>query len=237
MNSDAVDDAVDGHPQVEPPVRAVRPSRRQAAVCGFFLALVTIYGIAVLPARPLLLGLAPDALAMITGSRVALVALGVLAESTGEPWLIPLLVSIVSIMKFHWVFWWAGALWGDSILIRLAGDSKRAQAGIRRAEAIVRRFRVLAVALAYVPLPLPRELIYAALGTSGVRLTPFLVVDVISAVLTQTLFLAAGMLVGEAAMPLMRLYATWAGVFALAVVLLMLLRWWRSRSRAGGPTP
>lgn len=216
---------------VDPPVRAVEPSRKQAAVCGTFLAIVTVYSIAVMPARPLLLGLAPATLAMVTGSRVALVALGVLAQSTGEPWLIPLLVAILSIMKFHWVFWWAGALWGDAVLIRLAGDSKRARASIRRAEALVRRFKVLAVAIAYVPLPIPRDLIYAALGTSGVKLKPFLVVDVLAAVVSQSFFLAAGMLVGEAAMPLMRAYATWAGVFALAVVLLMVWRWWRTRAK------
>lgn len=200
-------------------------------VCGFFLALVAAYSIAVLPARPLLLGLDPASLAMVTGSRVALVALGVLADSTGEPWLIPLLVSIVSIMKFHWVYWWAGALWGDSILVRLAGDSKRAKASIRRAEAIVRRFRVLAVAIAYVPLPLPRDLIYAALGTAGVKLKPFLVVDILAAIVTQSFFLASGMVVGERAMPLMRVYAQWAGVFAFIVIMLMLLRWWRTRSK------
>lgn len=198
--------------------------------CGVALAVVTCYGVAVLPARPLLLALSPDLLAIITGSRVAVVAMGVLARAEGQSFLIPLLVSIVSIAKFHWVFWWAGRLWGHSVLVRLAGERKSARRAIARAEGAVRRFSVFALVLAYVPIPLPREIVHAALGVARVDLRLFLVVDLVAATLTQSLFFAGGYFVGEPVVPLLREYARWAGWFSLAVLLLMGMRWWRSRA-------
>ncbi|WP_243888809.1 DedA family protein [Dermatophilus congolensis] len=201
-----------------------------AALCGISLSVVAVYQVVSLLARPVLLALSPAVLAMLTGSRTALVALGVLAAGRGEPWLLALVVSIASIMKFHWVYWWAGALWGEKVMIALAGGSLRAAKRVEQAEAVVRRYRVLAVALAYVPLPLPRELIYALLGQSRVRLWIFLVVDVVAAVVTQVSFFAAGVALGEAALPLITFYAKWVGVFAVAVMALAGLRWWWGRS-------
>lgn len=198
-------------------------------MCGFAIALVSVYQVVSLLSRPALLALSPVALAMITGSRTALVAVGVLAAGAGEPWLPALLVSIVSIMKFHWVYWWAGALWGDRAMSKIAGDNPKAHKRIGQAEMLVRRFRVLAVALAYVPLPLPRELIYVALGTAGVRLRSFLAVDLAAAIVTQCLFLGLGALVGEAAMPLIRFYAQWVGVIMVAMFAVLGVRWWLRR--------
>ncbi|WP_226345975.1 DedA family protein [Agilicoccus flavus] len=194
--------------------------------------MVTAYGVVSLPARPLLLGLSPDLLAVVTGSRMAVVAMGVLARAEGGWYLWPLLASMVSIAKFHWVFWWAGRIWGHDVLVRLAGDGPAARRRIARAEALVRRFSVWALVLAYVPLPLPREILHAALGIAGVRLRTFLLVDLAAAVVSQALFFLAGYLVGEPVVPLLREYARWAGLVSLAVLALMGLRWWRGRAAA-----
>ena len=108
---------------------------------------------------------------------VGLFALGVLAR-TGEAtlwWPVP--VAIVSIMKFHWVYWWAGRLWGRQVLERFGGTTKRARRRIARAEALVRRYQVLAIAATYVPVPVAREVVLAGIGSAGVRLRTFLLVD------------------------------------------------------------
>lgn len=213
------------------------PSRRAEIWCGALLAVAAVYAVAVLPLRPVLLSWSPDVLAALTGSRVALVALGVLARSEGVTWWWPLLAAIVSIVKFHAVFWWAGRLWGQSVLTRLAGDGPRAQRRIASAEHLVRRYQVLALVITYVPMPVPREVVHAALGASGTRLRTFLLVDLLAAAPTQSAFLLAGYLIGERAMPLLTEYARWAGVVAGGVVVLMLVRWWRRRgSRADTAT-
>lgn len=175
--------------------------------------------------------MSPEALAAITGSRLALVALGVLAR-TGEAtlwWPVP--IAIVSIMKFHWVFWWAGRLWGDAVLERLAGSTPRARARIARAQALVRRYKVFAVAATYIPLPIAREVVLAGIGSAGVRLRTFLLVDLAVAVVTQLAFLGLGLAVGERAVPLLRQYAVWAGAISVAVLVIMVATWWRTRRR------
>lgn len=190
------------------------------------------YGLVFLPLRPLLLALSPEALAAITGSRVALMALGVLAR-TGEAtlwWPVPL--AIVSIMKFHWVYWWAGRLWGHDVLERLGGSTPRARRRIRRAEALVRRYQVLAIAVTYVPLPVAREVVLAGIGASGVRLRTFLLVDLAIAAVTQLACVGLGLAVGERAVPLLRHYAVWAGAISLAVLAAMVLAWWRGAASA-----
>lgn len=206
---------------------AMAPTRQQVW-CSVAITVTVAYGLIFLPLRPLLLALSPEALAAITGSRVALMALGVLAR-TGEAtlwWPVPL--AVVSILKFHWVYWWAGRLWGDAVLTRLGGTTPRARRRIARAEALVRRYQVLAIAVTYVPLPVAREVVLAALGTSGVRLRTFLLVDLAVALVSQLGVVALGYLVGEAAAPLLREYAVWAGLISLGVLLAMILTWWRA---------
>ncbi|MDO5627915.1 MAG: VTT domain-containing protein [Mobilicoccus sp.] len=195
--------------------------RRQEIVVGAGLVAVTVYGFIVLPLRPWLLGVAPDLLAVVTGSRPALIAVGALAAAEGRPWLWPLLASIVSIVKFHWVFWWAGRLWGEKALVRVAGSGRRSRRRIDQAQALVRRYQVLAVAVTYVPLPVARELVFVAIGTAGVPFRRFLAVDLTIAALTQTTFFLLGVWLGESAVAVVREYALYAGWIALAVLAVM----------------
>lgn len=198
---------------------------------------VTVYSAASLPLRPWLLGQAPHVLAALTGSRPALIAVGALAAAQSGPWLWPLLAAIASIIKFHWVFWAAGRLWGEAALVKVAGDSPRARRSIARAEALVRRYQVLAIAATYVPF-LPKELVHVALGTAGVPLRRFLLVDLLVAALTQTVMVLLGFWLGESAVAVVKTYALYAGPLALAVLLGMIvvgLRAWYRRVSTRGP--
>lgn len=210
------------------------PRRRGEVWCSLALAVTVAYGLIFLPLRPLLLAMSPEALAAITGSRVALVAVGVLARTGDAAVWWPLPLAVLSIMKFHWVYWWAGRLWGDAVLTRLGGSTPRARRRIARAESLVRRYQVLAIAVTYVPLPVAREVVLAALGTSGTRLRTFLLVDLAVAVVTQCLCVALGLLVGERGLPLLAEYATWAGVISIGIIVMMLIAWWR-RPKATRP--
>ncbi|WP_226913583.1 DedA family protein [Gephyromycinifex aptenodytis] len=209
--------------------------RREGLLCGIALGVVSVYGVVMLPLRPWLLGQAPAVLAAISGSRTAMVAVGALAAAEGQPWLWPLLAATVSIIKFHWVFWWAGRLWGEAALLKVGGTAPKARRRTARAEALVRRYQVLAMALAYVPLPLPREIIHVALGIAGTRLRTFVLVDLAAAVTTQTLFLGVGALLGDSAVLVVRQYALYAGYISAAVLLAMLVAAFRARRRRSKP--
>lgn len=210
---------------------------RAELTCGIALGVVTVYGLVMLPLRPWLLGQAPAVLAAISGSRPAVVAVGALAAAEGEPWRWPLLLATLSILKFHWVFWWAGRLWGEAALVKVGGSSVKARRRNARAEALVRRYQVLAVVVMYVPLPVPREIVHVALGTAGTRFRTFLVVDVAAAAATQTLFCGLGALLGDTAVAVVRQYALYAGYVSLGVLAVMVIaaaRARRLRRRAAG---
>ncbi|WP_052466489.1 hypothetical protein [Mobilicoccus massiliensis] len=209
---------------------------RLEAVVAAGLVVVTIYGFVAVPLRAWLLGLDPAALAAITGSRPALVAVGALAAAEGRAWLWPLLVATVSILKFHWVFWWAGRLWGEHALVRVAGDTPRARRRIARAEALVRRYQVPAIAVTYVPLPVARELVIVALGTAGRRFRVFVALDLAAAAVTQSLCVLLGAWLGESAVVVVKqyaIYAGWVALVALAAMTVAALRAWRRRRRDG----
>lgn len=210
-----------------------RPGGHRAdAWCAAALAVVTVYGVVVLPLRPWLLGQAPEVLAAVTGSRLALVAVGALAAAQGTPWLWPLVASILSIVKFHWVFWWAGRVWGEAALVRVGGSSPRARRRIAATERLARRYQVLALVLTYAPIPFPREVVHAVLGMSGIRLRTFLLVDLAAATATQVGFLAIGALLGDSAVAVVRQYAVYGGAISLLVVMAMIVGVFRARRRA-----
>ncbi len=219
-------------PEPGPATGGPRRSRDPRVWCSLAISVTIAYGLIFLPLRPLLLALSPEALAAITGSRLALIALGVLAR-TGEAtlwWPVP--VAIVSIMKFHWVYWWAGRLWGRQVLERFGGTTKRARRRIARAEALVRRYQVLAIAATYVPVPVAREVVLAGIGSAGVRLRTFLLVDLAIATVSQLACVAVGLAIGERAVPLLRQYAVWAGLISLGVLAAMIVTWWRGSAVA-----
>ena len=225
MPGEPRDDAADEASEVGrgPRVRARARRRRAEAAVAAGLLVATAYGFVALPLRAWLLGVDPALLAVVIGSRPALVAVGARAAVGQGPWLWPLLLGTLSIVKFHWVFWWAGRLWGEVALTRIAGDTPRARRRIDRAERVVRRWRTPAVALTYAPVPLAKDLVVVALGTAGGRFRTFFAIDLTVAFLTQSMCVALGAVLGESAVSIVAEYARFAGPIALVALGLMTL--------------
>ena len=98
---------------------------RADLVCMAALGVVAVYGLVMLPLRPAILGLAPQVHGSL-GYRTGVVMSGALA-AVGDPWW-PLVLVLGSLMtiKFSWVYWWAGRLWGRHIMeVWAAGRSER----------------------------------------------------------------------------------------------------------------
>jgi hypothetical protein len=112
-------------------------------------------------------------------------------------------------MKFDLLFWSAGTLWGNRIMELLARRSRRAAALTGHAEHRRPRLAALAVLLAAF-LPVPSPLIYAAAGWAGLRLLPFIILDLIGSAVWAALLAVLGYLLGTsgvAAANLMSHYA------------------------------
>jgi membrane protein DedA with SNARE-associated domain len=122
------------------------------------------------------------------------------------------------------------------ILETFTGNSKMSK---RRAEIVLKfthRYETLAVVATYLPLPLPMALIYAAVGASGMRLRKFLIIDIITAAVSQAGWLWLGWSIGEPAVRIVRIYADYSLYVTIGILVVMLATWWWRRSRTSAKT-
>ena len=100
-----------------------KPGREDYACLAWF-GVVGVFSLLLLPTRAWLIATAPDWLAMITGGRTAVAVSGALASQGEMPhWPIVLAVASVLSLKFDWIYWWAGKLWGRGMIEVWAGQS------------------------------------------------------------------------------------------------------------------
>ena len=208
---------------------AHKPTRSDLA-CWAWIAVVGIYGIVMLPLRAVLLGLNPPIAAMITGGRSMVVATGAWVNVNGGPLFIYWIVASLSLVKFSWVYWWAGKLWGTGIIDLWAGKSDRSKRRADKAVSLANRFWVLAIVLTFLPLPFPMAIVYAAIGAAGTGLKKFLPPIFITSMVFQAGYIGLGWWIGEPAVKLMNIYAQYMWYAVLVILAVMIATWWwRSR--------
>ncbi len=163
-----------------------KPTRADLA-CWVVIAAIGVYSLVLLPLRPHILRLSPYALVAFNGSTTGLVAIGANVATVGDHWWPSgLLAASLSIMKFDWVYWWAGRLWGQGMIDVLTARSAWARRTATRAIELARRVGPLAVLLTYLPF-IPAAVIYVAVGAARMRLWLFLLMDFVGALLSRGL--------------------------------------------------
>jgi membrane protein DedA with SNARE-associated domain len=209
---------------------AHKPTRADL-LCWGFIVVVGIYSFALLPLRPLLIGFSPPLAAVVTGGRTSVVATGAWVFVHGGPLILWWALAGLSLVKFSWVYWWAGRLWGDGILGILAGQTARSQRRAARAVRVTQRFWWLAVVLTFLPIPFPMPIVFAAIGAAHIPLRRFLVPVLASSWVFQAGYLALGWWIGEPAVKLVDLYARYMWYVTLAILVGMLASWWWKQRR------
>lgn len=215
--------------------RGGKPGRADI-VCFIAISVIGIYGLVLLPFRALLIT-QPYLYAALAGSRTAVVTIGAMAAppTSNHWWWLGLLMAIVSIVKFDWVYFWAGRLWGQGLIEMVAGRSKRARRNAERAEKLARRYATLAMLVTFLPVPLPASVVYAALGAAGMSWRRFIVLDLTFAALLQASYIYLGYRIGAPAVELVKVYADYALYVSLAILAFMLLSWWWRKTRRKQP--
>jgi len=208
-----------------------KPTRSDIA-CFSWLGVVAVYSIVINVLRPTLAGLAPHVLASV-GSWTGLVLVGARA-ATGDPWW-PLvwILGTLGLIKFDWIYWWAGRLWGRNLIDAWSGRSPRVRRANERAERFARKYDVLAIAVGFLPIPLPRGVILVVLGEAGTSLRKFLTVSVICSFITNGAYLALGYWIGEPAVKVMEAYGQYLVWVSVAILVVMVVSiWWKQRKPA-----
>ncbi|WP_084563048.1 hypothetical protein [Corynebacterium aquilae] len=133
-----------------------KPTRADKLCFAAFVGM-GIFAVAMMPLNAYLLGAEhrlPWAVAAI-GSKTGGAALGAMyAVGKEVPLLWPILLGGLARIKFDWIYWWAGALWGRGIIeMSAANRSKQARRNYERAEKWAHKLGWLGIFVAYVPIP------------------------------------------------------------------------------------
>ena len=207
-----------------------RPSRNDV-ICWVSFSLTGIYALVLLPLRPVLLGANPYLLAALGGSRTSAVTIGALAAAGVGFWPLGLLLGTFGSVKFDWIYWWAGRLWGRGLIELVAGRSPRAARNAARAERLAQRFGIWAIMITYV-LPLPSAVVYATVAAAGMRLRTFLLVDIGTAAVTRAIFIYLGYWIGAPAIRVVETIAKYSWWISIALLVSIFFNLWRqSRNR------
>lgn len=196
-----------------------KPGRADYACLAWF-GVIGVFSLILLPTRAWLIAAAPDWLAMITGGRTAVAVSGALASQGEMPhWPIVLIVASILSLKFDWIYWWAGKLWGRGMIEVWAGQSKRAARGYARAERWAEKLGPIGFLIAYIPLPLPlMQVVFVLAGATGMSIKRFLVYDYIASTLWLVLYFYLGWRFGEPIVGILETYARIAMWVALGMI-------------------
>jgi membrane-associated protein len=186
--------------------------------------------LAMLVLVPLLASSHPALLEFLRGSTPSIINMGARARIGEASIVAAVLLAVPSLVMFDWAYWWAGRRWGDRVFVWLMGGrGPRAERRLERLHRLEARFGPLAVVLAYF-LPVPRGLVYAAVGDGGMRLRVFLALDVLGTLLWTTLFAFAGWEIGRAAVDFADLVARYSLWVTIGLVVAITV-WQSFRSR------
>jgi hypothetical protein len=102
-----------------------RPRVRDV-LCAVAIVVSGVYAVATIPLTPALIASHPVLLELLTGSTSSIMSAGAYSDVDIKLQLALVIVAALpGIMRFDWVFWWAGRLWGHRIVERLGEHSPR----------------------------------------------------------------------------------------------------------------
>jgi membrane protein DedA with SNARE-associated domain len=201
-----------------------------AAVVGSGLFLLIL-----LPFRAALVGTHPVIGELLNGSTESVISAAAFARTGHGSLAVAILAAFPGMMKFDLVWWWAGSLWGEKLILLISGRRSHGPKYMARVRKWGRRFTWPAVVVSPF-LPIPNTIVYAVAGWAGMRLVTFIVLDFIGTALWVGLLISLGWELGHHAVVVAQTiskYSLWISVGIVVIVLAG--QFWGGRRK--GQTP
>ena len=207
-----------------------KPGKADIA-CWAAIVLSGLYYLAILPFRASLIGTHPVISELLNGSTEAIVAAAAFARVGHGSLAIAVLAAIPGLMKFDLIYWWAGRLWGEKIILLMFPRSKHGPRYMERVHKWGRRFTWPAVVITPF-LPIPNAIIYLIAGWAGMNVITFLVLDVIGTALWVGMLAGLGYALGHHAVVVAQTVSKYGLWFTIALVVFVMGRQiWTSRRK------
>jgi membrane-associated protein len=194
--------------------------RRVDIACWGAITLSGLYYLALLPFRAALVGTHPIVSVLLNGSTEAIVSAAAFAKVGHGSIVVVLLASIPGLMKFDIIYWWAGRLWGERVILIFSGRGKRSARFVTRVQRSGRWLTWPAVVLSPF-LPIPNALVYAVAGWTGMNWLTFLVLDAIGSLMWAGLLAGLGYALGQHAVTVAQEISKYGLWFSIAIVILV----------------
>jgi membrane protein DedA with SNARE-associated domain len=205
---------------------------------GLMVAILAVVAVGVVqrPLQPFLIASHPVLLEFLSGDLTAIGAAAAFAGIGQAPLWLVVVAGAVGMIKLDWLTWWAGRQWGQGI-IRMLTTSQRALRWAQRGRDADPRVLRVAVVLAMLP-GVPTAVVFALAGWAGLRVTTFLLLDLVGALVLTGLVAGLGYRLGQHAVDIVLLIDRYASAVSLTLiglaVLLPLLKRLRRRRRQRG---
>jgi membrane-associated protein len=195
--------------------------RRVDILCWAGITLSGIFYLALLPFRASLVGTHPVLLEFLNGSTEAIVSAAAFARVGHGTLAVVMLVAIPGLMKFDLLYWWAGRLWGERIILLLSGRRKHGPRFIARVGRWGRWFTWPAVVISPF-LPIPNAIVYAVAGWAGMSLVTFLILDLIGTLMWAGMLAGLGYSLGHHAVVVAQTISRYGLWFSIGIVVLVI---------------
>jgi membrane-associated protein len=206
------------------------PMARADKVLIFSTVAVIVAMLLTLPLRPFLLATHPVALSAVTGSLSAVGAAAAFARVGGTDLWLVVAAGVFGMIKFDWLFWWAGRRWGAKG-VRFFTPPGRARRFVERVRSWPRWSTGFVVVAAALP-GVPSAPLFLLAGLAGMRLVAFLVFDAIGSALVAGLVAGLGYGLGQTAVDVVLTIDQYALWVSIALIVIVSLR----AGRRGQPT-
>ena len=201
-------------------------ARRVDILCWAGIMLSGIFYWATLPFRASLVGTRPVLLELLNGSTEAIVAAAAFARIGHGTLVVVLLAALFGLIKFDPLFWWAGRLWGERVIVLLGGRRNRGTRYMARVQRWGRKFTWPAVVISPF-LPIPSAIIFVIVGWAGMRLLTFIILDALGTLLWVGLLAGLGYALGHHAVVVAQTishYGLWISIGLIVVIVFFQVR-------------
>ena len=199
---------------------------RMDILCWAAITLSGLYYLILLPFRASLVGTHPVLLELLNGSTEAIVSGAAFARVGHGSLAVVLLVAIPGLMKFDLLYWLAGRIWGERIILLLSGRRKHGPRFMARVHRWGRKFTWPAMVI--VPFtPVPNVIVYAAAGWAGMSWVTFLILDAVGSLLWAGMLAGLGYTLGQHAVTVAQTisrYGLWVSIGIVVLIVIAQIR-------------
>lgn len=193
----------------------------------WFLFGVPAFYMVLLPLRPFLIAKIPTVLALITGARTVIAGAGAFAAVEGRSLTLVILAGLFGMLKFDWLFWLAGKMWGEGVL-RLYAASPPQRRQFEKIKSMPRWLLYLMLFFSRFP-GVPGPIIALIAGWSRVRFLPYFLVTAAGALVMSIALATLGYVIGQPAVDVLKVVDKYA-IFISFALIFGLVAWSSIRS-------